>query len=49
MRESIMQTKARVNIRKQEANVSLEWALHRMRHNVEDVKGPAFLVSFALF
>lgn len=49
MRESITQTKARVNIRKDEANVFLEWVLHRMRHNVKDVKGLAFLVSFSLF
>lgn len=42
-----MQTKACLNIRKDEANIFLEWFLYIMRQNVEDVEGLAlFFFSF---
>lgn len=44
-----MQTKALTNIRKDKANVSLEWSLYIMSHIVEDVNGLALFVSFSLF
>lgn len=44
-----MQTNACLNIRKDEANICLEWSLYIMRQNVEDVEGLALFVSFFSF